>query len=248
MIDRVEGYENVPGANIPDYDYTAEISKRDNTLGLYADGGGSETAPIAQIPVDLRFPGYRVEIEFGNFTMNYSDYCPSIIGSYADPAEHPEGVYLDYEVYLLYYEGLEIISHPCIAGYIPDDVVVDTNDDTYFSNSKVTIRTVAIETPELHVTDPVDYGYNSEWYAPCHSYDVVWEIYKDDVLVGTTPAIVTGQYLGTYGGIPEPNVAQLPGLGYYAPDPSEYFWGISFGIPCNGSELEIKTLKIYREN
>lgn len=252
MIDKVEGRENVPGANIPDFSYEASICLRDNEKGLYVDGGGYSKAPIAEIPVDLRYPGYKIEIEFGDYSMYYSDYLFALIGSYSNPESWAEEQYDELSIGFGFYdENLQIYSNPSGAGLITGSEVVDVEQDpTYFANSKVTIKTVAIETPSCGVIDPDTYQYSGAWYSASYSYNVAWEVYKDDELVGITPPKVIGQYLSGLSDpyAPAPNSAELPTMGYWTSYPAGFYNGISFGVPCSGDIIEIKSLKIWRVN
>ena len=249
MVDKVEGMTNIPGAGIEDFSYTAENCFRSDERGLYTESMYEATAPILQIPVDLRYPGYRIEIEFGNFTMNYTDWSHSLISSYSNQSEWQDQYDAELEVFMLFYYGIEVHCFPSPAlEYIPDATIIDTEDANYFSNSKFTLRTIAIPTPQSTVTDPSNYQYTERWCAPIVSYDIAWEIYKDDQLVATTPGLINIDVNGTYDDIPMPNKAQIPMMGYWAPDPSSYFPGISFGLVANGEVIEIKSLKIYKEN
>ena len=253
MIDSVNGLENVPGAGIQTYDYIPELVNRDNEKGLTIYDCWGNDGPMAQIPVDLRNAGYKIEIEFGEFELNYSDYMQSLIGSYSDPDQHQEGEYDQLQVGILYYNGVEIHCYPSAAGYIEDgSQLIDTSDNTYFANSKVTIKTVAPQTqPETYIIDPADYSAeNAEiYYSAMYTYNVLWEIYKDDVLVGTTPQVYTGRYLSRVAGVPTPEEAKFTTMGYFTDEPEGYFKNIKFCIPINcDSALEIKTLKIWKIN
>jgi hypothetical protein len=252
MIDSVEGRENLIGGGIETYDYISELITRDDTKGLVGHECYGADGPAALIPVDLRLPGYKVEIEFGDYEMEYSDYTSSLIGTYSDPESWEEGEYNEMGIHFLYYNGLEINCQPIAAGRVASgSQVVNINDPSYFANSKVTIKTIASTTePDLRILDPVDYQYSNDYLSYNHTYNVLWEVYKDDVLVGTTPQVYVGEDLAGVTGIPTtPNSAQLATMGYWTPDPQGYHSAISFAIPAAcASAIEIKTLKIWRVN
>ena len=251
MIDKVEGRENVPGAGISSYTYESENTKRSDDVGLYLENPGQSYGPMCEIPVDLRLPGYKVEIEFGDYEMTGSDYYPAIIGSYSDDSQWGEGVIDEEQCKFIYYDDLIIDCYPSAAqSKLGTETVVMEQDDSYFSNCKVTIKT-CLETREIdeRILDPLDYAYTDAYFGASHNHNVYWEIYKDDVLVGTTPTVYTGSYFSYIGDHAGPNSAKMPAMAYWTDNPDTFFHNILFGIPANcSSVIEIKTLKIYRVN
>lgn len=272
MIDSVEGLENLPGGGIADYSYVLQEVTRDNEKGLCIGESYSGSAPMAMIPVDLRLPGYKVEIEFGECEMGYGgdDEYPALIASYCDAESWEQGEFDSLDIRLSwqgeysspahypthYSGGLSIYAYPRFASLILDNTVVDTNtaaeptgDPQFFANSKFTLITKA-HTATPSVIDPANYSQSSEFYADVHQYEVAWEIYKDDVKVGETPSVVTGFYNTAPQGVSDPAEATYPSIYYATSAPAGYFKGILFGVPCQAGSagIEIKTLKIYRIN
>lgn len=268
MIDRVEGKENEPGGGIEDYSWVIPEVHRDDTKGLYIEESWSGSAPMAMIPVDLRLPGYKVEIEFGECEMQYGSdgEYPALIATYYDPQSMEEGQSEALDVKLCWDEtynhpesypthtagGLAIYSFPDYPSIVLDNTVVNTNDENeqgdpfFFANSKFTLITKYHKSNPT-VVNPADYQYSSEFYAAINEYEVAWEIYKDDVKVGETPSLVTGFYNSSHQGVPAPVEATYPAIHFDTLSPESIYTGVLFGIPCQAASagMEIKTLKIY---